>query len=902
MSDGYNKERLSALDALIKMRLDVPNGKPWTLEPKSLRFKHGETMPELKIPFHMGADDEAVIEKAIQALVALMIKRYEPPSAEGRKDAAPVLFTTTFIKDKSFRTDIFISDSIEKRLAEAIIETTPYLDSNLLSGWLSGDGHGKKFLKWTSGIIEKSLKDEAWHGGEEKTSYLALLSIISAVKKNKEKIKGLRIKGLSYEKIDLAVGMAIFTALKASLRSTLDNLKAQGATCYSSSIDTLLTSAVVPKSLLSIPQNLLSLTLNPYGINTETYDALSKLIPDLAPDLSSQQLIGSASDAIKGQSDLLDMLKTQYEIVRFREEALRYLTGFDIPGTEAQSILYELLNEDRLIRNVLSDHKTAATLIKALEEIKRKFTQDAQRSGAISSLQSLLTGKKSMFGSLLKSSKKEFESIIPVIEGYYACRFDDRIERFEGLMRSYLADRRGEYNQNMLVEEYNKGRLYRFSTDERPILKTLTTEEEGQLFIDMKDFTRKTLKVKEIAMAEFMKEYFYRPILNAASQYSAGMGVVSDERGINLTNLPGDAAIFSGGVTYLVALARDIQVIIRRYRDQLMQKLPPRKDDEILEEVHTLFEEKKEALKQKRAELNKALEKKEPGVESKLVALGEEEHRLENTYRDELEAAIKNELEAGLFISYGAKAETTVIESREGFSDTVKVAIGEKINEASRGTFRNPMVRAKLEVLLENEKNKKRQKVKYPFDVYIDRVYSVKIPPELDSAFEKLITNAKPQNAQALTQIMANEFYSDLKRIVAGETFSSLRLISSNTDIYNKGQALSINALEAYIKETRGSKFFFKKTVDAGELDPAIQEQYFFPSSTLEFRFGIEAVKGVERIEAFYRSGEVVFKGFEANTPMVIYEMINSEGEFFRLLVKFHFHKWLEEAKAAEEK
>ena len=148
-------------------------------------------------------------------------------------------------------------------------------------------------------------------------------------------------------------------------------------------------------------------------------------------------------------------------------------------------------------------------------------------------------------------------------------------------MRASLADRRGEFNQNMLVEEYNRGRLYRFSVDDWTILKTLATEEEGQLFIDMKDFTRKTLKVKEIAMAEFMNEHFYKPILSAAAQYSAGIGVSSDERGITLTNLPGDAAIFSGGVSYLIALARDIQQIIRRYRDQLAQKLPPMRNEEI---------------------------------------------------------------------------------------------------------------------------------------------------------------------------------------------------------------------------------------------------------------------------------------------------------------------------------
>ena len=98
---------------------------------------------------------------------------------------------------------------------------------------------------------------------------------------------------------------------------------------------------------------------------------------------------------------------------------------------------------------------------------------------------------------------------------------------------------------------------------------------------------------------------------------------------------------------------------------------------------------------------------------------------------------VKNELEAGLYISYGTKSETAIIEGVEEFAGTVKVAIGEKINEAARGTFRHPLVRAKLELLLENERLVRDDKALiYPFDIYIDRIYSLRMPPELDRAFE----------------------------------------------------------------------------------------------------------------------------------------------------------------------
>ncbi|MBI5454884.1 MAG: hypothetical protein HY956_09660, partial [Deltaproteobacteria bacterium] len=353
MPSVYPNERLSILDALLKLGLDVANGRPWTIEPRSLRFRLGENIAELKIPFHMGADDEAFVDNAVQSLVALMVRRYTPPSIEGREGGPqPILFTVPQIKDRTFRTDLFISDSMEKRLAAEILSSTPFLDSSLLAGWLIGDGHGRKFVKWASDLVEKSLKDEARHGGEERTAYLALLAAVNTVRKKKEKVKSFRIKGLTYEKIDLAVGMALFFALRTAVRQTLDKLKGQGATAYTPLNDALLHSALTPRSFLSIPQSLFANTLNPYGINAEVIELVSGHAATEPGKAASADLISSLSANIRHKSDIMESLRANYETARFREEALAYLMEFDMPGTEAQSVLYDVLYEDRLIRNL----------------------------------------------------------------------------------------------------------------------------------------------------------------------------------------------------------------------------------------------------------------------------------------------------------------------------------------------------------------------------------------------------------------------------------------------------------------------------------------------------------------------------------------------------------------------
>ena len=895
----YNRERLELFGSLLNKKFDISAGRPWTLDPREMRFKHGETIAELKVPFHMGGEDETCIEQAVLGLTSLLMRRYEP-KMEGAKEGAPLIITTGLLKDKTFRTDLFIADSLEKEIALEVLSGTPYIDSAIIANWLGSDGHGRRFLKWFSEYLDKMLKDETKAGGEERTSYLALLALVNVIRKKKEKLKGFRIKGLSYEKAELAIGLVMFHALRAAISNSFRKLQASGATYYSQSAETLLLSALTPRSFLSIPSNLAGGTLNPYGVNNDTLEALSNAIPEIDEFDGSAEFINRTASRVRKDSEAFAAVQAQADINRFRAASFEYFAEFEQPGTDVQSILFELYNEDRLIKNFLSDQKSIENLAEELEEVKSRYARDQRRADIIASFVKFLTGfRKSMLPGFLKGAKKAKE-IAPIIEGYFALRLDEHAETYTGLMRGYLADRREEFKHNMLMEEYGRGRLYRFSTDDRPVLKTLTIEEEGQLFVDMKDFTRKTLKVKEIAMADFMREYFYKPILNAASKYGMGTGIGADEKGIRLTNLPGDAAIFSGGVTYLVALAKDIQQIIRRYRDELTRRLPPGTGEEILEEVHKRFEARKDALKQKRTELNAALEVNEAGVETRLVALGEEEHRLETTYREELETAIKGELEAGLYISYGAKAETVIVESRGEFSEPASVSIGEKINEASRGTFRNPLVRAKLEMTLETERtSRKDREIQFPFDIYIDRVLSVKLPPEIDSSFEKLISSRKDASAKAMSQIMASEFYGDLNRIISGEPFSSLRVISSTKDIYNKGEALSINALEAYMRENKDSKWFFSKKVETGSLHREILDLFFFPSETLEFWFSHESVRGTDRVEIFHKSGEVIFKGFEANTPIVVYELINPEGAFFKTIIKHHFRRWFEESKDA---
>ncbi|MDP2688984.1 MAG: hypothetical protein Q8P48_02615, partial [Deltaproteobacteria bacterium] len=135
MTEGYNAERLALFDSLMKKNMGVANGKLWTLEPKEMRFRHGESMAELKIPYHMGGEDEAAVEGAVHSLLLLLTRRFEA-SIEARGEPVPHLFAGPPLKDKTFRTDIFISDSLEKRLASVILSSASCVDGAILANWL----------------------------------------------------------------------------------------------------------------------------------------------------------------------------------------------------------------------------------------------------------------------------------------------------------------------------------------------------------------------------------------------------------------------------------------------------------------------------------------------------------------------------------------------------------------------------------------------------------------------------------------------------------------------------------------------------------------------------------------------------------------------------------------------
>ncbi|MDP2344079.1 MAG: hypothetical protein Q8O67_24190 [Deltaproteobacteria bacterium] len=216
------------------------------------------------------------------------------------------------------------------------------------------------------------------------------------------------------------------------------------------------------------------------------------------------------------------------------------------------------------------------------------------------------------------------------------------------------------------------GRAYYFSLDDEPLFRLPRARDEAFLFADMKDFTKRTAAIREDAMADFLKERFYDPILNRCAQIAR-----DPQARLAVVNLLGDAVAVRGDIESMLALA----IFIRRLladaaveMNEAARALRP-EDDAIVKEIDG------ELLR-----LGRALAALPPADPSRL-ALMQEERDLREGKEQRLTKAIGMGLEAGVFVTWGREA--SVISCGGPEIGEWKVTIAEQLNAAARGTNRS---------------------------------------------------------------------------------------------------------------------------------------------------------------------------------------------------------------------
>jgi hypothetical protein len=460
-----------------------------------------------------------------------------------------------------------------------------------------------------------------------------------------------------------------------------------------------------------------------------------------------------------------------------------------------------------------------------------------------------------------------------------------------------LLHRQGNEIEGGVATQHEGGKLYLVGTEERPILMTRgSAAEMGHLFCDMKDFTKRTAFLKETVVADFLSREFYGPILTAASRHARGAAHLADKGGIYLNNLLGDAVSFSGDVVALLELAEDIRSALASYARRLHSE---GSRETVAKAIATLEEKFKARHQELVAAAKSAQEAQRRGTmdplsgeepAARLRALKVEMARLKDEREQEIALATGEKLEAGIFISYGAAPEVATFEDH--IFGHIKVSIAEKINESARGTARNAGVRARVDSVLASERNRLgRPALTCPLQVSVSQQLSMPVPPDVALAVRRSLAHGDLDGAETVLSGVVREYVSGL---------AAQEMSEDQGDIYNGGAALSEAALKAYVKARVDDLTFLRRDLRTDQMAPALRERFVFPTPVLRLLLALSpASESLEQI--FVYVGRALFRGFEKQGGLGVYEMVARENPFFALLAQHHLPGWLAEQAAAND-
>jgi hypothetical protein len=441
------------------------------------------------------------------------------------------------------------------------------------------------------------------------------------------------------------------------------------------------------------------------------------------------------------------------------------------------------------------------------------------------------------------------------------------LDRIAGAARRCLSFRTGREAEGGSDAEWEAGRLYRLSARPGPILRSLEERPVAHLFVDVKDFTRRTALVGQASMADFLRREFYVPILVAAKEHFGGMGHLADRGGISLNNLLGDAITFSGRIEAMVAVARSIRRQLSAYGTRLARNAGTIEVADRIAAIEASHAAKLAPVARARAEAEAEAARVPPGSaqraahQAQAARFAAQAVRLEEEKDRALALARGEGLEAGVFISYGS-APLVLITEDEVFGRN-RVAIADKINESARGTARVSAARLRADAALAQERARGKPALRHAFQVFTGQPLQISVPPDAEEA--------------ALRAVRAGDLQAGM-RALAVPVRDALDAAARQGDerpgdIYNGGAALSEDALLAYLGEIEGRREVRRVEVEPEAIPEALRARWFFGGSTLSL---VACYGEDDRVaELFRRVGVAAFKGLG---HVVVWELCSDEG------------------------
>jgi hypothetical protein len=847
--------RLLVFDAIFRGARDagLPPLRFWQPTIERLRHRLGTGLSDAAVPVSVSADIPRAFHRALTTLTALVISRHRAVLGEQAYDRLIV----TAPPEVALRTPpVFFSVPVgvaNPRLRAAIagaLDLCPYLDSGVLMAWLAGKEAGAHLLQVVAGLLRRAVAEAARSG--EETPYLVQLCLARYMRTASEVPRAMQLDGTAAVVVEMALAVGLHVVHYTAVEQVLTEAANHG-TPVDRRLACLMRTLVTPVLTLGGNNVLRRFGTLLYGIDQSVYRA--------ADGDTHLRLLSEGASPVQTADELLRATRADRD-VRFATEqwiavdavrsAIRAVLADDrwVPATEGgpelRDHLWALYREPAQVLALLRDRRRPVDFVRLLEGRLATLARGVTARPLVD-LSTLIKGYKPQTPLRALGAAAD-AAVLRFGRGFSCMLCDVLVERAIHPHGRIFVDR-GEYRPASEMElDYQSGRLYLLAREDQPILaQRVAAPDMGHLFVDIKDFTKRTVLLNADVMADFLSREFYKPILAAARRYYKGMGHLWDRGGVTVNNLLGDAISFSGDIVAVVGLARDIRETLRAYEQQLGRVLTSDALQPIVNEVNRRYDAQRVALANERAEIEVQLKAVQATVGPPSTATLEElcarrewllaeGQRLEVMRAEEIERVGGAELQAGIFISYGGPPR--VIEIADPDWGTMRVSIAEKINESARGTARHEALRGWLDAFV----------------------------------------------AQQRTQPGFEEFQNPFRIIVGG-------IHGAPDGFYNIGVGLSLEALRAYVDAGSDRTAFLDRAMTGIDIHPEIVRRFCLPRGRLDLVVGFDR-RTWEVTVLFAYAGAARFKGFEQSGTTDVYEMLTPDNGLYQALVRLHGAEW----------
>ncbi|HYO54725.1 hypothetical protein [Archangium sp.] len=819
------------------------------LEPGRLRFSLGVSLADLRLPFHVTPEAAALFPQGARQLAVMLLSRHRALISTGEFDR--------FLLVEEYSTLPALPQTLSpasggpdtRATADLATLTHPLLTGGVMAAWLGPGGGGRSLVALVIELMRRAFAEMKESRGREETPALVALMLSSQLPGVEGALRTLELPPSMQRQLMTGATTGLYLALRLGVERALR--EAQPSEDLAARVE----SALGPMAVLGGTKLLLTGGSMLYGCEllAGVPDA-EKLVAQYPGGLPVDTVRATLEQAIAKDDGVARRAELAVGLSALREGLVRAVCLGEGGGFKSALTQYlrELAMRPAALTALLADDKTRKQLVKDL----RAYAETLKGSPA-EALNGLATGIKeysvkepaAAAGLSRTGAHARYARAAPA----FVC--DRWLARSLFPLRRMMDPRTGDEVEGGLEAEYQAGRLYQLSTKPGPLLRSAVSAPVAHLFVDVKDFTRRTQLLGGAAMADFLRREFYLPILSDAKALHGGMVHLSDKGGVSVNNLLGDALSLSGTVDRLVTLAVGIRRHLVSYEKRLAQAISREQIEAALKDIEEEYERK--------------LQSARPGV--KPIIQKEKEAAL---------ARGRGEgLEAGVFVSYGpAPLVITLEDDVFGLS---KVAIADRINESARGTARSGAARAKADALLARERQLRgNPSLAHPWLVFVGAPLSVQVPYSAEAEARAALKAGDMEAARrALEQTLRDALEEAAKQ---GE--------DAPGDIYNSGVAVSEETLLAYQEAVGDQRFFCQFQVAPETLHPEIHERYYFPPEPLRLTVGFHPTG--ELAEVFRFAGRVMFKGLERKGGMGVWELVDEHG-VGRLFARHHASEWL---------